>query len=766
MFGGSVALDSRLVRARAAHQQGDLAQAASLYVQILAEQPFDADCLHLLGVVELQRGNHAKALKHLDRAISIAPSAASFHYHRALALQDLGRPQDASEAYLQAIALRPDHADAHSNLGSVLRALGRHVDAMASLDRAISLHPDHASAHHNRANLLAQMGRHADAVKDYGRAIRLAPQRVESHCNRGLSFLELGEHDAALENLDNALRLQPDHPQALLNRGNVLAQLRRMDAAIECYARAAKVAPGFAPALVNLGMALSMIGRHEGAVESLGQAIRLRPDDAAAHRHRGDALVALGRLAEAISSYEKALALQPDTDELPGLLLHTRMRCCDWTDHDFLVRSLSERVARGERVAPPFVVLTVLDSPALQRQAASQHVKTLHVPRIGPAVAPCSKSGDRIRLGYYSADLHNHATAYLIAEMIERHDRQRFEVVALSFGPERDDEMRRRLLAAFDRFIDVRQASDADVVRHSRKVGIDIAIDLKGLTRDCRPALFLGRCAPIQVNFLGYPGSLGAPCFDYLVGDHIVITQEARPQFTEHVVRLPHSYQPNDGKRLVSERVYSRRELGLPEHALVFCCFNKNFKITPTVFGIWMRILREVHHAVLWLFADNPLAAEHLRRHARDQGVDPSRLVFATHLPLAEHLARHRAADLFLDTWPYNAHTTASDALWAGLPVLTRCGESFPSRVAASLLHAVGLPQLVVGTDDDYVGLAVALARSPDRLRDLKSHLSTCRSDFPLFDTARFTRHLELAFERMFQRHRAGLAPGDFDIDP
>lgn len=757
--------DPRFARALALHQQGHIAQAVALYGEILAAQPRHADCLHMLGVAELQRGEFGRAIERLDRAIAIAPGVPTYHFHRALALQDLGRPEAAVEAYQRAIALRPGDADAHSNLGSLQRTLGRHAQALASFDQAIALRPDHAGAHHNRANLLAQLGRHAEAIDALDQAIRFAPQRAESHCSRALSLCELGRHGEALASLDTALRLRPDHPQALLNRGNVLAELRRMDAAIECYSRAVQVEPGFAQARVNLGMALTVSGRHERAVECLDQAIRLRPDDAAAHLHRGDALVALGRMAEAIQSYERALALRPDTDDLPGMLLHTRMRCCDWSDHEAQVQSLCERVSRGERAAPPFAMLAICDSPALQRRAASSHLQTLATPRLGPAVTRPSTAGDRIRVAYYSADLHNHATAYLIAEVIERHDRSRFEVVAFSFGPERDDAMRRRLSAAFDRFIDVQAVDDAEVIRQSRQMGIDIAVDLKGLTRGCRPGIFLGRSAPIQVNFLGYPGSLGASCFDYIVGDSIVITPDSRPLFSEQVVRLPHCYQPNDGQRRVSERVFTRHELGLPEQAVVFCCFNQAFKITPHVFAIWMRILRKVERSVLWLFADNPLAVEHLRRCATSQGVDAARLVFARHLPPAEHLARHRAADLFLDTWPCNAHTTASDALWAGLPVLTRCGETFASRVAASLLHAVGLPELVTCSDADYEALAVDLALSPQRLRDLKDRLSNQRAEQPLFDAARFTHHLESAFDAMVRRQRAGLPPEDIDVE-
>jgi predicted O-linked N-acetylglucosamine transferase (SPINDLY family) len=370
-----------------------------------------------------------------------------------------------------------------------------------------------------------------------------------------------------------------------------------------------------------------------------------------------------------------------------------------------------------------------------------------------------SERGGKIRLGYYSADYHEHATAFLTAGLFERHDRSRFELTAFSFGPPREDAMRRRVTAAFDRFVDVRSRSDQEVAQLSRELAIDIAVDLKGYTEGARMGIFAHRAAPVQVSYLGYPGTLAAPYIDYLVADETLIPSETRAFYTEKIAYLPHSYQANDRQRSIAERIFTREELGLPSRGFVFCCFNNAYKITPAVFDVWMRILRRVEGSVLWLLLDNERAAENVRREAEARGVSGSRLVFAPSMALPEHLARHRAADLFLDTHPYNAHTTASDALWAGLPVLTRSGESFAARVAGSLLKAAGLAELVTTTPEAYEALAVELATDPIHLAKLTVGLSRTRLAVPLFDTELFARHLENAYTQMYQRSVRGLSP-------
>ena len=582
------------------------------------------------------------------------------------------------------------------------------------------------------AAITAQTGRTQEAATLLGRAVAAKP------------------HDATVHN----------------NYGNVLSDLKRFDAALESYERALKLKPDFAEAHYNGGNALMELKRFAEAVDRFERALKLKADSAEAHYNRGNALRELKRLDEALESYGSALQIKPDFEWAYGVWLHTKMQLCHWGNLDADIAELAAKIKNAKHVTPPFPVVTILDSVSLQRRAAEICVRVKHPP--ARLLAPIGKRArrEKIRLGYYSADYHDHATASLVAELFERHDRSRFELVGFSFGPDHRGEMRTRLAAAFDRFVDVRTHSDSEVAQLSRQLEIDIAVDLKGFTQNPRPGIFSHRAAPLQVNYLGYPGTMGAPYIDYLIADRTLIPEEARNQYQEKIVYLPNSYQANDRKRPIAEPTLSRAELGLQATGFVFCCFNASYKITPASFAGWMRILRQTEGSVLWLLDDNATAANNLRTEAEARGVSAARLIFAPRMPLAQHLARHRAADLFLDTLPCNAHTTASDALWAGLPVLTRTGESFAARVAASLLNAIGLPELIATTQDQYEALAIELASNPARLARLREALSNNRLSAPLFDTTLFTRHIEDAYTQMYQRYQADLPPEHILVPP
>ncbi|HWU25440.1 MAG TPA: hypothetical protein VN154_03475, partial [Rhizomicrobium sp.] len=436
---------------------------------------------------------------------------------------------------------------------------------------------------------------------------------------------------------------------------------------------------------------------------------------------------------------------------------------CDWAGREAGLAELVRRIEDGEKATPPFPVLALIDSPDIQFKAAAIHARERADIARGAVVAP-HRGHARIKLGYFSADFHDHATAVLMAELFERHDRARFELFAYSFGPDLHDSMRKRLVGAFDHFLDVRFLSDEAIAALARHHGIDIAIDLKGCTGDARPAIFARRTAPVQVNYLGYPGTLGASWYDYIIADTALIPVQDRVHYAEKIVALPDSYQPNDLQRPIAATPLSRTDLGLPEHAFVYCCFNNSYKITPAVFQRWMRILARVDRSVLWLLDENPLARENLRTSAKQLGISAERLVFAPRTPLSDHLARHRLADIFLDTLPYNAHTTASDALWAGLPVLTQMGHSFAGRVAASLLQAVGLPELITRSGEAYEAAAIALAHDPRELAALKQKLAANRKTAPLFDAARFACHIERAYAAMHVRSQSGLPPDHITV--
>jgi predicted O-linked N-acetylglucosamine transferase (SPINDLY family) len=606
--------------------------------------------------------------------------------------------------------------------------------------------------------IAAQTRRAEVAAYLLGRAVAADPANAMACNNYGKALEELGRYDEALLSYERALKLRPDYAVAYNNRGNTLHELKRHTEALESYERALKFAPDYADASSNRGVALHELGRYAEALQSYERALALSPGYADAYNNRGNTLQELERVADARDSYERALKIEPDMDWLYGEWLHAGMRVCDWKDLDFHIANLIAKVRQDKQAAPPFIVLTLTDSLAVQRQAAQTWVRARC--RGAPARFPFQKRrGERIRIGYYSADYHNHATAYLIAELFETHDRGSFEIVALSYGPDKADDMRKRLSAAVGQFIDVRAKTDNEIAALSRNLAIDIAVDLKGFTKGARTGIFACRAAPIQASYLGFPGTMGTPYIDYVIADQTLIPPASREFYAEKIVYLPNSYQVNDRKRRIAGKQYTRAELGLPSTGFVFCCFNNNYKITPKVFDVWMRLLRKVAGSVLWLLEDNTTAAGNLRREAHARDVDAGRLVFARREPLPEHLARHRAADLFIDTFPCNAHTTASDALWAGLPVLTCTGESFAARVAASLLHAIGLPELIANTQAQYEAMALELAVNPGRLAEFKDRLARNRLTTPLFDTERFASGLEGAYTQMHERYQAGLSP-------
>jgi len=478
----------------------------------------------------------------------------------------------------------------------------------------------------------------------------------------------------------------------------------------------------------------------------------LSPTDRNAQLNLGNTLRQLGLHEQAIASYERVLEISPDDGSAFMLRAVEKRAVCDWGEFDRLTDCVEAWVETDKKPLLPFGFLAFCDDPAKQRLCATRYAEQ----RVG-AVTPLPRRIPRdpaapVRIAYLSADFHEHATAYLMIELFEGHDRKRFETHAISFGPATGDAMQKRLQGAFNSFHDVRERSDREVAGLIRDLGIDIAVDLKGYTQDSRPMIVAYRPAPVQVNYLGYPGTMGADFIDYVLADRFVVPQDHQAFFTEQLFYLPDCYQVNDSTRIIAAETPSRESYGLPRDAFVFCCFNHNYKITPPVFGRWMNLLRRVPDSVLWLLRDNDSAERNLHGEAKRRGVKPDRLVFAPKLPLAEHLARHRHADLFLDTFPYGAHTTASDALWAGVPVLTRAGQGFASRVAGSLLHTIGLPELVTDDIDAYEALAFALATDPDRLRALRQRLARNRETSPLFDGVRFARKLEAAFLAMLKQ--------------
>ena len=515
----------------------------------------------------------------------------------------------------------------------------------------------------------------------------------------------------------------------------------------------------------NRGTALRKLKRFDEALSCYDAALALKPDYADASYNRGFVLQELKRFDEALACYDKACLLQPDHPHgLTGAILCVN-KLCDWARKADLTDDVIAHITERRSIIDPFVLLGCSSDPLLQRQCAENFAAKFALHTRPSWTGAARGDTRRVRIAYLSADFYQHATSYLMAELIERHDRSQFDVIAISFGADDGSDMRKRLVTAFDRFVDVREMSDEAAAMLLRDLRVDIAVDLKGYTQDARLGILAHRPAPVQASYLGYPGTLGAPFIDYIIADKTVAPFEHQPFYTEKIIHLPDCYQVNDTKRLIAERTPTRQEAGLPEEGFVFCCFNQSWKITPDVFSVWMRLLHAVDGSVLWLFQDNEKTERNLRSEAQARGVDPARLVFAELQPIEKHLARHRLADLFLDTLPCNAHTTASDALWAGLPIVTQLGEFFAGRVAASLLYAIGLPELVTHNSTDYEGLALRLAKHPGLLQDYQKRLHANRLTHPLFDTDRFRSHIERAYLQMWEIWQRGEAPRSFAIE-
>ncbi len=746
-------------RAFALFQQGQTGPASALCIEILKQQPAHYDALHMLGLIAIQNGHGQTGIDLIRRSLGINPRQPIAHSNLCTALLESERPAEALQHAERAIELDPRYADAQNNRGNALLELKRPEEALASYAKALRLRPDYALALNNRGNALLDLKRPSEALESIEKALRLQPDFAPGLNSRGKALLDLKRFAEALLSIDAALQKDPAFALAHINRGNALADLERFDEAVASYDRALKLKPGDADALRGRGIALLKLGRHDEALDSYKRSQGQAYDEATMLDVYGVKMLNLKRFAEAARYLKPLIELAPDTDYALGHLLYAQLHCCDWHGIDSLRTRIVGNTLAGKRAIVPFCMFLADESPSIQQLCASNYIRDHHPPAPEALWQGKIYRHERIRLAYLSADFHQHATAHLMGGLFKLHDRSSFEITALSFGPDDGSAMRRELEASFDRFLDVRELGDLDVARKLRELEIDIAVDLKGHTTDARTGILAHRPAPIQVNYLGYPGTIGAGYIDYILADRTVIPAEDRHCYVEKVVYLPDCYQVNDYRRKAMAPCPGRAENGLPEQGFVFCCFNNNYKITAEVFATWMRLLSRVPGSVLWLYQANFTAARNLRAEAARCGVAPERLVFAPRLDQAGHLARYPLASLFLDTLPCNAHTTSSDALWMGVPVLTCIGGGFAGRVAASLLRAAGLPELVTENLEDYEQLALKLATTPELLHELRAKLMRNRESCPLFDTDRTRRQLEAAYLRMWQRLQRGEVP-------
>jgi predicted O-linked N-acetylglucosamine transferase (SPINDLY family) len=659
-----------------------------------------------------------------------------------------GRLAEASSAYQSVLDIDAENWASRSALAAIALQTGNLDEAIQRFSELIARRPDFAEAHYKRGNAFNRMGGWPAALADYDQAVTLDPDYAIAFCNRGTVLERLGRWQQALESYDKALSLNPRDSFAHYNRAGVLKELNRPDEAVESYDQAIALNSDYAEAYVNRGHLLHKLSRLEDASASYGKAMELRPVPIGAER--GD----------------QTQRLSPEQKYVLGLRRYTRMQLCDWRDIDADIARIAAGLGAHLPVCLPFPALALFDSPPLHRAAAESWIREESPPADALGAIPARPRSSKIRIGYFSADFRSHPVAFLAAGLFERHDRSRFEVTAFAFGPESKDEMRTRLTKAFHRFVDVRHHTDVEVAALARDMGIDIAVDMNGITENARSGIFALRAAPIQVNYLGYPGTMGAEYMDYLIADGNVIPRTHQGHYGEKIIYLPDCFLPFDSSYAIADKTWTRRELGLPSERFVFCCFNNAFKITPAIFDSWMRILSRAEESVLWLAPTNSTAAANLRKEAVRRGVAPERLIFAARLPsLPEHLARLRAADLFLDTFPYNAHASALDALWAGLPVLTREGQGFASRVAASALRTINLRHLITDSLSAYEATATALAGDPVRLSQMRETLAHNRASTALFDTVRYCRNLEAAYEQIYERRHAGGVPEHVNED-
>jgi predicted O-linked N-acetylglucosamine transferase (SPINDLY family) len=737
---------------------GRLQDAEAVCRHVLSQAPSDSEALLNLGVVLQMQERHEEAIATYNRAIGVEPNLPRAFCNRGNALLALGRKEEALASLNQAIGLDPDYAWAFVNRALTFRDLGRRDEALADAGRATALAPDLAEAHYVEGNVLLDMKKPQEAVACYDRALALRPGHAKTLTNQALALHALRREEAALSSADEAVLCDPGFGEAHAARGDALFPLGRAQEAIAAYSRALSLQPDNVPALISRGTVLLCLGRLEDALADHNRAIAVKPDFAFAYFSRSWVFYALDRKEEAWADTEKALLLEPGFDQAAVARWELASHFCDWREDRTKVLAAAREAAEQGLAINPFIMLGLCDDPVLQLQSARNIAMA---PK--PAIAGPHSQHERLRIAYISGDFRDHAVAHQAVALFERHDRARFDTygICIQRPPVADSAIRERLKGAFGHFVEAGHRSDLEVARLLCDLGIDIAVDLGGYTDKARPEILSWRPAPVTVTYLGYPGTLGTDYVDYIVADATVIPPENDVFFTEKIVRLPGCFMPTDSKTLAAT-VPTRAQVGLPESGFVFCAFNKSNKLTPEIFDIWMRLLSEVADSVLWLNVDDHTARNNLRTEAEARHVSPRRLIFADRTPDRErHLARLALADLFLDTLPYNAHATANDMLRANVPVLTCMGRSIAARVAGSMLLTMGAEESIATDLVQYEAIALKLARTPRLLADLRAKLAASRA---LFDTEGLTRHLEIAYEKMWELHIQGRKPESFSV--
>lgn len=749
------------------HQQGRPYEAQALCEQILQAQARHAGAWHLRGLLAIEAGHVDQGIEWIEKSLQSQPDQPAAHSNIGNALLTLDRIAPALERFEQALRLRPCYVPALYNRANALLRLRRLAEALQGYEHVLRQQPAHVNALNNQGLVLLELDRPSDALQAFERAIALDPRFVAPGVNRAMTLVRLGRTAEACRAAEQAVQLAPSDGRAWYVRATALRAVGQPDEALSCYTQALRLQPANAELWSERGALLQTLERHAEALSDYDQALLLKSVSSDVLYNRAVALRSLHRHDEAIRTYEQLLQLQPGHTYAVGNLLQLRLERCDWAAYGESQLAVRAVLERSGSVANPLLLL-LQEDPDLQLKGARAYVEQLmsvqQLTPVGQAegamvvsgtAGGCASVADRrIRVAYLSADFGDHPVGHSILGVLQHHDRERVESIGVSFRPDDGGPVGRAIRSAFDRFFDVQEATDREVALMLQQRGCDIAVDLMGLTFGHRLGIFARRAAPLQVGFLGYAGTSGAPWLDYLIADEVVIPSGQEPSYSERIIRLPGCYLPfGIGSDLEAART-SRERLGLPADALVLCGFATAHKLNPPLCDVWMSLLRDIPSALLWLRLDEPVARDNLVLHARRHGVDPQRLYFAPRSSgRAEHLARLPLADLFLDTAPYNAHSTACDALWSGLPLITCAGRTFASRVAASVLYNAGLPELVAPDLAAYAQLARQLCRDPTQLALVRERLREARDQGRLFDPRAYTRALERAYRQMLTRH-------------
>jgi protein O-GlcNAc transferase len=738
------------------YQNGFIVEAEESLLKVLKAQKNNLPAFEILGLIKATSGDHIGAAKYLKKAVQINPNNFSTRYNLAKALADCNEHIESIPHHERAVKLAPLNLDAWINYGKSLAILKKNNAALSAFNEALKINPEHIESRLNRGIALRGLGSVDDALLEFKKIVGQEPNNYLAIQNLGLSYLIKKQYQESLNYLNQAYSLNPNDVTLLLAKGQALFESKRYGDAILVSEEILKIDLNSCEALSNIGSALNELNQPEDAINYFDKALALNPMQADAYSNKGLAYSKLKRLPESLESYNKAYGINPNIDFLLGSKLNVKMLIGDRNNIEKETVSLIQALAENKHVIAPFGLMSLVDSPSAHLQAATIWAKTnAHIQELEIAQKIRPVGNRKIKLAYISADFKNHPVSHLTAELFELHNRDQFELYAISLvKASGNDAMRKRLENAFDHFIDVENKSDPEIAEFCRNLGIDISIDLGGYTEGARTDIFKFRVAPIQVNYLGYPGSLGTESFDYIIADKIVIPEQARNFFTEKIAYLPDCFMVDDSKRLPSASPMTRKEFGLPENAFVFCCFNNSYKLNSHVIQTWSNILNAVAGSVLWLSENNVPFQQNLITEFAQYGIKSSRIIFANRVELiSDHLKRHQLADLFLDTYPFNAHTTAIDSLKSGLPLITILGDSFPARVAGSLLATLSLPELITNNFQEYEELAIHLGNNPSKVILLKEKLTSHLPISPLFNTKLFASNLESLLTEMQRRH-------------